>query len=222
MFDHNNNEKSIENLIKDFENAEWKNKAYSEFIRGANTIGLINFGENGYSLSKIGEFCLEYFRSIGINSLIDLDIKKSKTSGTKTIYSEFPHIAKFLQLIYYQNLDFKKFIVILQEFDKNKITSREIIDKLINKYPNLFINFFIKKRKREKVTQIFLNGNKEDLTKDYNMTCEKYGHYNFFFSFRRHLVHLGILSSDTSVYYKKMSEMDVDTDLWILNDDILI
>ena len=57
---------------------------------------------------------------------------------------------------------------------------------------------------------------------DYKQTISEFGHYNFFFAFKRHLIHLGILSSDTTTFYKKTEEMDVENDIWILGEDILI
>jgi len=57
---------------------------------------------------------------------------------------------------------------------------------------------------------------------DYNRTISDYGQYNFFFAFKRHLVHLGILSQENTTFYKKSEEMDVENDNWILGDHILI
>ena len=44
----------------------------------------------------------------------------------------------------------------------------------------------------------------------------------FFFAFKRHLVHLGILSQESTTFSKKSEEMDVENDSWILGNDILI
>jgi len=203
-------------------NAQWKNKTYSEFINGANTIGLIDIEENGYKLSKIGDFCLEYFKSLDIKSLTDLEDLKKQSSGQKSLFSEFPHLAKFLQLLYLQNPDFKQFITILINIDKKEITSKDIIDVLVLEYPNLFLNFFVKPREKEKVIEIFLKGNKEMLLNNYNHTIKDYGHYNFFFSFKRHLVHMGFLSKESKTYYGKTEDLDVNSDLWILGTDILL
>lgn len=105
-----------------------------------------------------------------------------------------PLLAKFLQLIYFQNPDFKQFISILQNIKSTEVTSKMIIDKLILDYPNLFLNFFVKPSVKDQFISIFLSGDKEQLMKDYNKTISEFGHFNFFFAFKRHLVHLGILS----------------------------
>ena len=138
------------------------------------------------------------------------------------VYSKFPSLTKFLQLIYFQNPDFKQFTSILQTFGKSEITSKDIIDKLIVEYPNLFLNFFVKPTVKDKVVSIFLSGKKESLMEDYKKTISDFGHYNFFFAFKRHLVHLGVLNQDNTTFYKKTEEMDVENDLWILGKDILI
>jgi len=216
------NEKPKPALLEDFEKAKWRNKTYSEFVSGANTIGLLDITEKGYKLSKIGKFCLEYFNSLKINSLSELQEILDQTSRQKSVYTELPHLAKFLQLIYFQNPDFKKFITILLSFHNNSLSFKEIIDKLILEYPNLFLNFFVKPSAKEKVIGIILKGDKEILQEDYNKTIQEYGHYNFFFAFKRHLVHLGILSSECATYYGKTEDFDVNDDLWILGDDILI
>ena len=135
-------------LINDFERIGWANKTYRELISGANTIGILDLNENGYTLSKIGQFCLEYFITIGIDSISILQEMLNQTQRNKCVYSEFPSLAKFLQLIYFQNPDFKQFSSILQRFDKTEINSKEIIDKLITEYPNLFLNFFVKQQQR--------------------------------------------------------------------------
>jgi len=125
-------------------------------------------------------------------------------------------------LIYFQNPDFKEFISILQSFDKTEITSKQIIDKLILEYPNLFLNFFVKPAAKDQVISMFLSGNKELLSKDYKKTISEFGQYNFFFAFKRHLVHLGILNQESTTFYKKTEEIDVENDFWILGKDILI
>ncbi len=57
---------------------------------------------------------------------------------------------------------------------------------------------------------------------NYNKTIDLYGHYNFFFAFKRHLVHLGILSQENKNYYEKTEDFTVGEDFWILGGDILI
>lgn len=108
---------SISELISQMENCDWKNKTYSEFIKGANTIGLISFKENQYTLSDLGILCLFFFNLLDIKTLDDLANLIDETGGrNNSIYKKYPRIAKFLQLIYYQNDDFKKFIQILYSF----------------------------------------------------------------------------------------------------------
>ncbi len=177
---------------------------------------------NEYELSKIGQFCLEHFITIGITSITKLQEILNKSKRNECVYSKFPSLAKFLQLIYFQNLDFKQFTSILQSFDKTEITSKEIINKLIMEYPNLFLNFFVKSTAKDQVVSIFLSGNKEELTEDYKKTISAYGQYNFFFAFKRHLVHLGVLGQENKTFYKKIEELDVENDYWILGKDILI
>ena len=102
------------------------------------------------------------------------------------------------------------------------VSSKEIIDKLIMGYPNLFLNFFVKPTVKDKVVSIFLSGNKEILMDDYRKTIADFGQYNFFFAFKRHLVHLGVLDQKNTTFYKKTEDMDVENDFWILGEDILI
>ena len=89
-------------------------------------------------------------------------------------------------------------------------------------YPNLFLNFFVKPTAKDKVVSMFLSGNKETLMDSYKKTISDFGHYNFFFAFKRHLVHLGVLSQENRTFYKKTEELDVENDYWILGKDILI
>jgi len=213
--------KSLTELKNNFEKCEWANKAYSELISGANTIGILDLENNLYALSRIGRFCLEHFKSIGINSLSALKDILNETKNKKCVYSEFPTLAKFLQLIYFQNPDFKQFVSMLQDFEKPKINSKDIIDKLLLGYPNLFLNFFVKPTAKNKVISIFLSGKKESLMEDYKRTISDYGQYNFFFAFKRHLVHLGILSQENTTFYGKSEEMDIENDNWILGKEIL-
>ena len=215
-------EKSKQELISDLEKAQWKNKAYPELVNGANIIGVTAISKKGFKLSKVGKFCLEYFNSMNISSLEELQVIINQTGGRKSVYSEAPHIAKFLQLIYFQNPDFKKFIMILLSFKNKEIRIKQIIDKLVMEYPNLFLNFFVKPTAKDKVIEIFLRGNKDVLQQNYNKTISEYGHYNFFFAFKRHLVHLGILSSENKTFYGKTEDFDVNEDIWILGEDILI
>ncbi|KKL53404.1 hypothetical protein LCGC14_2275790 [marine sediment metagenome] len=220
--DRESKSRTKKELIIDFEKVDWANKAYSELISGANTIGILDLNEVGYNLSKIGQFCLEHFITIGIDSISKLQEMLNQTQRNKCVYSEFPSLAKFLQLIYFQNSDFKQFISILQSFDKTEVSSKEIIDILIMEYPNLFLNFFVKPTAKDKVVSMFLSGNKQALMDNYKKTISDFGHYNFFFAFKRHLVHLGVLSQENKTFYKKTEELDVENDYWILGKDILI
>ncbi len=220
--DHESKSRTKKELINDLTKIDWGNKAYSELISGANIIGILDLDENGYTLSKIGQFCLEHFITISIDSIFKLQLMLNQTQRNKCVYSEFPSLAKFLQLIYFQNPDFKQFISILQNFDKSKISSKEIIDILIMEYPNLFLNFFVKPTAKDKVLSMFLSGNKETLMDNYKKTISDFGHYNFFFAFKRHLVHLGVLNQENRTFYKKTEELIVENDYWILGKDILI
>lgn len=219
----NKSVKTMDDLKKEYDQIAWKNKTYSRFIDGANTIGLLNIDNNHYSLSQIGKFCLVYFKSLKILTIDDFKKILEETGGQgNSVYKKYPYLANFLQLIYFQNPDFKKFISVLISFEKKIIYFNEIIDKLLDEFPNLFINFFVKNDAKEKVIDIFLKGNKDDLKKNYNETINKYGHYNFFFSFKRHLKHLGILTNESSSHSKKTEDLDVFQDSWILSDNILI
>jgi len=80
----------------------------------------------------------------------------------------------------------------------------------------------VKPKAKKDVISLFLSGKKESLMEDYNRTISDYGQYNFFFAFKRHLVHLGILSQKNTTFYKKSEEMDVENDNWILGKEILI
>ena len=220
--DHEDKSKTKKELVNDFEKIGWANKAYSELIGGANIIGILDLNEKGYNLSKIGKYCLEHFISIGLDSISRLQEALNQTQKKKCVYSEYPSLAKFLQLIYFQNPDFKKFVTILQNFNKTKVSSKEIIDVLIKEYPNLFLNFFVKPTTKERVISIFLLGKKETLTDNYKKTISDFGHYNFFFAFKRHLVHLGILTQENRTFYKNTEELNVENDYWILGKDILI
>ncbi|KKK59756.1 hypothetical protein LCGC14_3031200, partial [marine sediment metagenome] len=83
------------------------------------------------------------------------------------------------------------------DFNKYQVSSKEIEDKLIIDYPYLFLNFFVKPKEKSSVVDIFLSGKNEVLIENYTKTIELYGDYNFLFAFKRHLVHLGILSQET-------------------------
>jgi len=214
--------KTKEELVKDFEKIDWRNKTYTEFISGANAIGLVDINENAFELSNIGQFCLEYFKTLDIDSLEKLQGTLDETSRATPIYVKIPHLAKFLQLIYFQNPDFKKFITILLSFNKKEISFKDLIGKIISDYPNLFLNFFVVPSEREKVLNIYLKGKKEDLMVRIDKTIKNFGLYNLVFAFKRHLVHLGILTKENTVYYGKKEDYTAAEDIWIIGDDILI
>ena len=211
-----------EELIHAFKSINWKNKTYPEFISGANAIGLIDIEENGYTLSKIGQFCLDYFKTLDIDSLDILQETLEKTSRTTPVYTKIPHLAKFLQLIYFQNPDFKKFVSILLSFYKKEISFKEILTKVITEYPNLFLNFFIVPKERERVLNLYLKGKKDDLIANLSRTTKNFGLYNLIFAFKRHLVHLGILTKENTTFYGKKEAYNAEEDIWIIGDDVLI
>ena len=84
------------------------------------------------------------------------------------------------------------------------------------------MNFFVKSTAKDRVVSMFLSGNKQDLMDNYKKTISDFEHYNFFFAFKRHLVHFGVLSQGNKTFYKKTEELDVENDVWILGKDIWI
>ncbi len=215
-------EKTKSQLSEGLQSNQWIINSYREFINGAQTIGLLEISDNGLRLSKLGIFCLDFFKSIHLDTLSNLQIAVKNSSKPKSLFSEYPRLAKFLQLLYFQNPDFKRFISILISFERNELTFKEIMEKLIVEYPNLFLNFFVKSRDREKVINVLLTGNKDSLLELGNNSCLNYGYYNFFFAFKRHLVHLGILSPESKVFFGRKEDFKIIEDLWILGDNILL
>jgi len=215
--------KTIEEIKETFINNQWSNKTYPQFIKGASILGLITPIKNGYLLSQLGDLCLKYFKETGIEDLNTLKTVIRETGGSRnSVHLKYPYLAKFLQLIYFQNLDFRKFITIIKSFNKKRVTFYEILKKLISEYPNLLLNLFIKKDKREAFIKKYLSGDIDISIDGINSIMKNYIYYNSTFSFKLHLQHLGILTKESTSFSTKLEKYDASSDTWIIGNDILI
>ncbi len=128
-------------------------------------------------------------------------------------------------------------VIFLEEKSQNDESLRELIEIYKDKgyLENLKYKKFlslktemmgeigkVKPTAKDKVVSMFLSGNKENILDNYKKTISDFGHYNFFFAFKRHLVQQDVLNQESRTFYKKTEEFDVENDYWILRKDILI
>ena len=93
---------------------------------------------------------------------------------------------------------------------------KELVEEIVKNKPNLFINLFCPKNKKEEVLRMYQKGEEKSIYEEERVLREYITHSTIF-TFKRHLTHLGILSTKNKLHSGKLIEYYPDEDLWILS-----
>ena len=192
---------------------------FPHLIKGAKTIGLIKDIGDGYVLTDEGFLIKTILKTQGRLSIQGLNQMKERLGSKKekrSIYTEYKELATCLRMVYNQNTLFRELIAVLEEAKEKRISFQEMIKKVISDKPNLFLNLFCKERKKEEALLLYQQGEEKEIYEEKDKLRE-FVMNSAVFTFKKHLIHLGILATNNKIYNKSMKTYNPEKDKWILD-----
>lgn len=190
-------------------------KATKELVKGAKIIGLIKEKEGKIRLTDEGfliKTLLKFKNLCSFDGLQEIIDRTSRKKGVALI-TEYPDIAISLKMLYTRNELFVELLDVFEKYGKNELSFKELIKDIILNKPNLFLNMFCKREKREEVLKLMQKGKEREIYQSTEM-LNQYIVYSSVFTFKKHLIHLGILSPELKLFSGKLKEYDPETDIW--------
>ncbi len=192
-------------------------QAIGELIRGAKIIGLIKEESGELRITDEGFVLKRIMQLEGLDKLEKLEEIKKETSRKKgvSLATEYPEIAITLKMLYNKNELFMELMKVFEKQKRKEMSFKELIEEVVKNKPNLFINLFCPKNKKEEVLRMYQKGEEKRIYEEESVLRETLTHSTVF-TFKKHLIHLGILSTDNKLHSGKLSEYNPKEDIWIL------
>ena len=189
-----------------------------ELVRGAVIIGLIKEQGEEVRITDEGFVLKKLLQLEEIDSLEKLEEIKKETSRKKgvSLMTEYPEIAITLKLLYNKNELFMELLKVFEKQKRKEMSFKELVEEIVKNKPNLFINLFCVKNKKEEVLRMYQKGEEKSIYEEERVLRETITH-SIVFTFKKHLIHLGILSTDNTIYSGKLIDYESDEDSWILS-----
>lgn len=185
-------------------------------IEGAKVLDTVVSDGPELRLTEQGELVTVVLAGSDVRSLSDLrEVKESIPRG-QTVYEHYPPLATLLRNLMLRHPELRLFVEALSEFQRERVTVPEIIELLVRRYPNVFLNLFCTKSGREEARQYVERGRMDDIYRLEEVWRDVL-RTNVLFNFVHQLRHTGILSSETTGHGRALSEYDPDEKPWILN-----
>ena len=188
-------------------------QAIGELIRRAKIIGLIKEQAGELRITDEGFVLKRIMQLEGLDKLEKLEEIKRETSRKKgvSLATEYPEIAITLKMLYNKNELFMELMKVFEKQKRKEMSFKELIEEIVKNKPNLFINLFCPKNKKEEVLRMYQNGEETRIYEDERVLRDFITH-SMVFTFKRHLIHLGILSTENTIYSRKLTEYKSDED----------
>ena len=153
-----------------------------------------------------------------LDSLEKLEEIKKETSRKKSVslMTEYPEIAITLKLLYNKNELFMDLMKVFEKQKRKEMSFKELVEEIVKNKPNLFINLFCPKNKKEEVLRMYQKGEEKSIYQE-RVLRETITHSTVF-TFKGHLIYLGILPTKNRLYTKKMGEYESEKDMWFLGN----
>ncbi len=190
----------------------------SELVRGAIIIGLIKEQGGEVRITDEGFVLKKIMQLEEIDSLEKLEEIKKETSRKKgvSLMTEYPEIAITLKMLYNKNELFMELLKVFEKQKRREMSFKELVEEIVKNKPNMFISLFCPKNKKEEVLLMYQKGEEKSIYEEERVLREKITHSTVF-TFKKHLIHLGILSTENTIYSGKLIEYKSDEDSWILS-----
>ncbi len=192
-------------------------QAIGELIRGAKIIGLIKEQAGELRITDEGFVLKRIMQLEGLDKLEKLEEMKKETSRKKrvSLATEYPEIAITLKMLYNKNELFMELMKVFEKQKRKGMSFRELVEEIVRNKPNLFINLFCPENKKEEVLRMYQKGEEKRIYEEERVLREYITHSTIF-TFKKHLIHLGILSTKNVLHSGKMREYNPEEDKWLL------
>ncbi|MBA7531477.1 hypothetical protein ES705_23690 [subsurface metagenome] len=154
----------------------------------------------------------------GLDKLEKLEEIKKETSRKKgiSLATEYPEIAITLKILYNKNELFMELMKVFEKQKRKEMSFKELVEEIVKNKPNLYINLFCPKNKKEEVLRMFQKGEEKSIYEE-ERVLRVFITHSTVFTFKRHLVHLGILSTENTIHSGKLNEYKPEEDMWKLS-----
>ena len=126
--------------------------------------------------------------------------------------TEHPEIAIMLKLPYNKNELFMELLKVFEKQKRKEMSFKELVEEIVKNKPNLFINLFCPKNKKEEVLRMYQKGEEKSIYEEERVLRETITHSTVF-TFKKHLIHLGILSTENMLFSGKLEDYNPLEDL---------
>lgn len=186
-------------------------RASSHCIKGAQVLNMVTLDGTEYKITEKGSLLCRMAKLIGKDTFEAFKELKEKTPRRiSTIFDEERDLATVLRVIYDSNNDFQIFLQVLKNLAP-KTTLSEICIEMARTVPNAFINLCINNKSRLQVEKLLVNNKLLDsITSDF---LRDHLYYNFYFTFKAHLIQLGYIEQVT-LHGTTSDKLNPDEDTW--------
>ncbi len=95
-------------------------------------------------------------------------------------------------MLYNKNELFMELMKVFEKQKRKEMSFKELVEDIVKNNPNLFINPFCPKNKKEEVLRMYQEREEKRIYEEEKVLRETIA-YSTVFTFKRHLIHLGIL-----------------------------
>ena len=128
--------------------------------------------------------------------------------------TEYPEIAITLKLLYNKNELFLELLKVFEKQKRKEMCFKELVEEIVKNKPNLFINLFCPKNRKEEVLRMYQKGEEKSIYEEERVLRKTITHSTVF-TFKKHLIHLGILSTENTLYSGKLNYYNSEED-WLI------
>ena len=113
-----------------------------------------------------------------IDSIEKLEEIKKETSRKKgvSLMTEYPEIAITLKLLYNKNELFMELLKVFEKQKRKELSFKELVEEIVKNKPNLFINLFCPKNKKEEVLRMYQKGEEKSIYEEERVLRETITH----------------------------------------------
>jgi hypothetical protein len=183
----------------------------TDAIRGARLLGLIDLDQ--LSLTENGDIAVSFLKGRGIQSLGDL--ADFKTDIDDVLHKKDKTVAAFLREQFRRHPEFDALIDVLESFSDYQVSLGQVIGRMIDEYPNVFLNLFCAEQHRAEGERLILEETAETITvEDWRPLIRQ----NIVHNFTMQLKHLGVLMPRTSGHPGALEEYQPTEHQWFLSN----
>lgn len=205
---------STTQLLSRMESHYGLKESSSQYCRkGAQVLGLIS--EEPHSLTTQGNLARATLAGDGVTTLSTLATRKNAVSTV--LHENSPTIATLLRNAYLRHPDVQLLVDALGSFE-GPVPFIDLLERLVTRYPNAFLNVFCTQRSRETARELIRQGEAQRIVDD-RENWQQFLRSNIIQNFVQQLKHVGILTAETPSHSASLSTFDPAAVEWGLRSN---